>query len=275
MNKNVNSWIEGNGSLRAVFRNIILWEYTSPERSKLQLLRVTEKKNPGPYLLQYAIDRCKAEVQWISLYLPLLAFTAPVLLAFYVALLSHFVQYLYIGMGLILAMGLVFKATYFSQYQEACQFIYLAADGLLPERRLMRSGHFSPTISTVIPPPEPEAKHSPEIWESAKGSIAIVLLNELIQKECGRPNIYKGDTHKALAFYAHITGCQAKNLQGKLKCYKNREAINLSTPNIRATHKKYLDILLDYYGEIEDDILYNQAEDLQSFIERNTANRRK
>ena len=301
MNKNVNTWIEGNGTVRTVFRNMALWEYASPERSKQQLLRAIEKEgaHPSAYLLQYAIDKRKSEIQWASLYLPVLAFVAPILFVFYVLLLSHLALYLYLGIALILALSLVFKVTYFSQYQEACRFIYVAADSLLqetekegmpketkvrPEIDLTDSVNFSPALSIgegiqqdliAMPLPEAEAIISPDIPESAsKGSIAIVLLNELVHKECGRPNIYKGDTHKALAFYAHITGCQAKNLQGKLKYYKNREAINLSTANIRATHKKYLDILLDYYGETGDDILYNKAEDLQSFIE-NTANRQK
>lgn len=119
-----------------------------------------------------------------------------------------------------------------------------------------------------MPPPESEATISLEAPETAsKGSISIVLLHELIQKECERPNIYKGNTQNALAYYAHVTGCQLKNLQGKVKYYKNREAINLPTPNIRATHKKYLDILLAHYEKIGDDALYNKAQDLQAFIE--------
>lgn len=293
MNKNVITWIEGDGTVRTVFRKMALCEYITLERTKVQLLKAIGKgeDQTSPYLLRYAVDKRKMEIQWISLYLPILVMSMPVLFASKALLLSHLALHLYVWIGLVLTMSLVFRMTFFSMYQETCRFIYLAADSLLKgaekkvevteacaEIALTDSTNFSPINSAagekqqdlaVLLPPEPEATVSLEAPETAagKGSITIVLLHELIQKECGRPNIYKGNTQNALAYYVHVTGCQPKNLQGKVKNYKSREAINLSTPNIRATHKKYLDILLSYYEEIGDDALYNKAEDLQAFIE--------
>jgi hypothetical protein len=105
-------------------------------------------------------------------------------------------------------------------------------------------------------------KHSP-----IKGTISIYLLDELIKRECGRPNIHSGDIHKSTIYFTYISGCRPKNIHDKAKFYFNRESMNLSTPNARSTHRKYLEVLLEYYDEIGDNALYNQAEDLQSFIE--------
>ena|SRR5260221_11515632 len=79
MNKNGNTWMEGNGTVRTVFRTMVLWEYASPEGSKQQLLRAIGKKEDqtSPYLLRYAVDKRKMEIQWISLYLPLLVLSTP------------------------------------------------------------------------------------------------------------------------------------------------------------------------------------------------------
>jgi hypothetical protein len=59
MNKNANTWIEGNGTVRTVFRTLALSKYANSESCKLQLLNAVEKENtqPGPYLLQYVIKR--------------------------------------------------------------------------------------------------------------------------------------------------------------------------------------------------------------------------
>ncbi len=70
MRKHASTWIEGDGTVRTVFRIMALWAYTSNEKAKLQLVRVIERKGdvPGPFILQYAIDRRKKEIQWISIY---------------------------------------------------------------------------------------------------------------------------------------------------------------------------------------------------------------
>jgi hypothetical protein len=75
MKKHASTWVEGDGTVRTVFRAMALWAYLSEGRAKLQLVKVIERKNekPGPFILQYAIDRRKREIQWISLYMPLLA----------------------------------------------------------------------------------------------------------------------------------------------------------------------------------------------------------
>jgi len=100
-----------------------------------------------------------------------------------------------------------------------------------------------------------------------KGTINLILLAELIKKECGRPNIYTGDIHNTAAYYARVTGCNPKNIVDKTKYYRSREGIHVNTANIRSTHRKYLELLLTHYQEIVDDTLYRGAEDLQSFIE--------
>ncbi|MDR3669020.1 MAG: hypothetical protein P4L35_19495 [Ignavibacteriaceae bacterium] len=109
---------------------------------------------------------------------------------------------------------------------------------------------------------------------AGKGCINTLLLHELIKKECGRPNIYRGDIHKSVEYYSHITGCKAKNILDKKKLYEKRDTMDLKTANARTTHLKYLELLLGYYLEIGDDILYNKAEDLQSFIETSAQNKK-
>jgi hypothetical protein len=58
-----------------MFRALALWEYTTEEEARQQLLKVIEQGNhsPGPYMLQYAINLRKREIQWPFLYIPLFA----------------------------------------------------------------------------------------------------------------------------------------------------------------------------------------------------------
>ena len=104
-----------------------------------------------------------------------------------------------------------------------------------------------------------------------KGAISLFLLDELIKKESGRPNIHNGDIHKTIHYFSYISGCRPKNIQNKIKNYLTRRSIDLATPNTMSTHRKYLEMLLEHYEEIGDDALYKQAEDLQSFIEKSPA----
>jgi hypothetical protein len=217
-----------------------------------------------------------------------------------------------IGVGLLLILGILYRITCYTQYLEACKFIYYAGDSIIQEAAPKKTpkeldpfeiGDFvspqaihedgEPSMemtplaeeTTIGEPPLPEmhkAEDEPVVMPVAenkttisleaseipnKGSINTILLHELIKQECGQANIYRGDIHKNVIYYSHITGCKPKNILDKTKYYRNREALNLTTPNSRTTHRKYLEILLQYYGETGDDILYNKAEDLQSFIE--------
>ena len=314
MNKIVNTWIEEKGTVRTVFRKISLWKYASSESCRLQLMDAIEKGGIpiSPYVMQYAIEKRKVEVQWISVFLPLIPFVSAVLFFFYGAMNSHVVLHLYLCIILMVSLGLVYKITFFNQYLEAKKLIYYSGDALLREVSLTEApdkiGTIPPSdfaafpietkdvqirdglplllnkvIETALPAINIETHNGNSfamleaetgsiktavVSETAgKGCINTLLLHELIKKECGRPNIYRGDIHKSVEYYSHITGCKAKNILDKKKLYEKRDAIDLKTPNARTTHLKYLELLLGYYLEIGDDILYNKAEDLQSFIE--------
>lgn len=320
MNKNVNTWIEGDGTVRTVIRKMALSEYCTLDRSRQQLLSAVEKENefPGTFLLQYAINRRKLEIQWISLYLPLLAFACSAIFLLRGAMISPSPLHVWVVTGLIVSLAIIYRQTFFAQYLDASKTLSLAGDDLaekgnakLPSSmpieaeaqplvnvssELLKPG-FEAGLTTEkkqvsltaagIMQPEAELldtsgvvdalclETAVEIIEGPnKGSINTVLLHELVKKEAGRPNIHSGDIHKAVLYYAQITGCKPKNILDKTKYYKRRDAIVVNTPNARTTHKKYLDILLQYYTEIGDDALYNIAEDLQSFIEK-TAIRKK
>jgi hypothetical protein len=72
MRREMRSWIEGKGIMPAVFRALALWEYSTEEQARQQLVKALEKGNhpPGPYMLQYAINRRKQEIQWPFVYIP-------------------------------------------------------------------------------------------------------------------------------------------------------------------------------------------------------------
>ena len=72
MRPELRRWIEGKGLMSAVFRALALWEYSTEEQARQQLVKVIERGNhpPGPYILQYAINRRKQEIQWPFLYIP-------------------------------------------------------------------------------------------------------------------------------------------------------------------------------------------------------------
>jgi hypothetical protein len=312
MNNNANTWIEGDGTVRTVLRKMALAEYCTIDRSRQQLLNAVGKDNEflGTFLLQYAINRRKLEIQWISLYLPLLAFVCTAGFLLRGAIVSPSSLHVWVATGLIVSLAIIYRQTFFAQYLDGCRTLYLAGDDLA-EKGNAKQPPSTPIEAETLPfvdastetlKPACEAVStmeveqvsltSAEIMQSEaelldtqgrdveiaegpnKGSINTILLHELVKKEAGRPNIHNGDVHKAVLYYAQITGCKPKNILDKTKYYKKRDAIVLNTPNARTTHKKYLDILLQYYAEIGDDALYNTAEDLQSFIER-TAIRKK
>lgn len=315
MKRHANTWIEGDGTVRTVFRTIALWAYSSEEKAKRQLIKVMAPKNDqsGPYTLQFAIDRRKKEIQWISLYLPLLVLAIISVLLIAAGLFFRNPRNLYLSLGTVAYLGLFFRITWFTLYLDACRMLYKAGDALWKEGLGKGSSDTSEfnesfgnntaevaesmgTLSADAPealqrveqPPiqeihlqagkseipqsddsNPEelssTKHSP-----VKGVISVYLLDELIKRECGRPNIYSGDIHKSTNYFAYISGCRPKNILDKAKFYYNRESLNLRTPNARSTHRKYLEMLLAYYDEIGDNTLYKRAEDLQTFIEKTT-----
>ena len=53
MKKYASTRIEGNGTVRTVFRTMALWAYLSEERAKLQLVKVIERKTKNQDLLSY------------------------------------------------------------------------------------------------------------------------------------------------------------------------------------------------------------------------------
>ncbi|HEY4286963.1 MAG TPA: hypothetical protein VGN00_07675 [Puia sp.] len=135
MNKNANTWIEGNGTVRTVFRQLALSDYCTQERSRLQLIKAIEKKEhiSGSQLLDYAIFRRKSEIQWVSVYLPGVGFSATVLFLFHAGFTSANPMYMWLTVGLSLALSLVFRITFFAQYLDACRAIYFAGDQLTKE----------------------------------------------------------------------------------------------------------------------------------------------
>ena len=151
MRKQASTWIEGNGTVRTVFRTIALWAYLSEERAKLQLVKVIERKGdaPGPFILQYSIDRRKREIQWLSLYLPLLTLSIPSLLLIAGGLSSQNPRNLYISLAVVLYLIFLFRTTWFGLYLDACRFLHDAGDALLKER-----------LGTVWPR-KPNPPHSP------------------------------------------------------------------------------------------------------------------
>jgi hypothetical protein len=88
---NVNTWIEGNGTVRTMFRKLALYKYGTLELSKLQLINAVEKENQPLITLtiQYAIDRRKNEIQWVSLYMPLMVLMTFSLPVFNIAFAIH------------------------------------------------------------------------------------------------------------------------------------------------------------------------------------------
>jgi hypothetical protein len=305
--------------VRTVFRKLALYEYGTRDLSKQQLINAVEKENQplGTLTVQYGIDRRKKEIQWISLYIPLLAFIVLVLLAFSAVMTTHNLTQLYGGIGLLIALSFIYRTTFYSQYLEACRHIYFAGTDLerevtmpaicespdsasipmlapLPEKQELEGAEMESTVQgqpmltaeeqdtltdSPIPIPraapenhlpatfDPTDSQSEEVGTPGKGAIPTFLLDELIKKECNRPNIYRGDLTKTIKLFSYLSGCNEKNILSKVKSYRSRKSIEFVTPNARSTHRKYMENLLLHYEEMGDDILYKQAEDLQSYLE--------
>jgi hypothetical protein len=303
--RHASTWIEGNGTVRTVFRTMALYAYSTEEKAKRQLMKVMVPKNDqsGPYTLQFAIDRRKREIQWISLYLPLLVLVIVGVLLVAAGLFSRNPRNLYLSLGTVIFLGFFFRVTWFTLYLDACRFLFKAGDALLKEGLgegspdTSRFNESSGINAAAVPesmgrlsadrPEVPHRVQQPAIQEihrqaekfespkggdpdpgepwgpnnsPVKGAISIYLLDELIKRECGRPNIHSGEIHKSTKYFSFISGCRTKNILDKTKYYFNRESINLSTPNARSTHRKYLEMLLEYYDEIGDNTLYKRAE---------------
>jgi hypothetical protein len=292
MNKNVNTWIEGNGTVRTVFRELALYEYGTRDLSKLQLISAVEKENQplGTLTLQYAIDRRKKEIQWISLYLPLLTFIVLLLLVFSAIMTTLNQTNLYGGIGLTIALAFIYRTTFYAQYLDASQHIYFAGTDL--EKEVTTPTICAPPDLGSIPIPAPQAEQqvlevtemestvqeqptlaaeeqpslttysveipraasenhllatfdptdsqSDEVGTPCKGAIPTFLLDELIKKECNRPNIYRGDLRKTIRLFSYLSGCNEKNILSKVKSYRSRKSIEFLTPNAKSTHRKYM-----------------------------------
>lgn len=125
MKKEVRSWIEGKGIIPTVFRALALWEYSTEEQARQQLMKVIERGNhtPGPYILQYAIDQRKKEIQWPFLYLPLFAHLLLSLFVIMGGLFSQKPWGLSVSVAIVNCLIFIFRNTWFSKYSEACRFI--------------------------------------------------------------------------------------------------------------------------------------------------------
>jgi len=133
MNKIVNTWIEGNGTVRTVFRTLALSKYASPEACKLQLLNAVEKENtvPGPYLLQFVVKRRMDKIKWVSVYALMVAFLIVSLLTIPVIVALPGRLHFYLGISLLLGLGIAFRVTFYDQYLEAQKYLSFAGDIIL------------------------------------------------------------------------------------------------------------------------------------------------
>ena len=281
MKKFVRDWIEGNGVMQTKIRTLTNWACPTEEQTKLQLLKVIERRPGayGPHTLQYAIDRRKREIQWGFLYLPILAFSIPGLLLLIGALISQNHRLFYLTMAVIISLVFVFRSFCSTQYLEFYRITCSAADAIWKER-LGNSVHAKPPL---LPPSEiktqvgqldlpPVGDADSEDDEDAlshpgKGAIPLLLLNELIKKEAGRPNIYNGNIQETVLLHVDLSGCRAKNILSKAKYYRSRKFVPLGTENARTTHRKYLEKLLRHYQAIGDTELSKWAEDLLVYVD--------
>jgi hypothetical protein len=271
--------------MSAVFRALALWEYSTEEQARQQLVKVIERGNhpPGPYILQYAINRRKQEIQWPFLYIPAIIHLLVSINLIMEGLLSQKPWTLSVSMAVVACLLFIFRFTWFSKSSEACRFLYLAGDALSDEKlgkTEIENQQTSQGPAVAIQHGQPNIHHGgePDLEgtndaprDLVKGALPTFFLHELVKKECRRPNIYDGDIHKTTLYCVQITGCRQKNILSKAKYYITRQSIDLSTPNARSTHRKYLETLLQHYNAIGDDDLYKQAENLQTFIESSSS----
>ena len=264
MNKKFLTWMEGDGTIRTLLRKAALWDYASPERCKLRLSSAIEKKDsaPGPYLIQYAMDRRKKEVQIISHYLPLFGMFLPFLAYISLATMFRVIPHIYLGVGLMIALGIVYKYTWFCQYQLTCHYLHEAGDSLLIEL----------SKKEAIAIERPAEIQIPEIGlvkgaTNGKPNIKQFLLHELIKRECGRPNIASGSLDETTKFFSKASGCQQKYLISEARFYFKRSDIQIETSNSKTIHLGCIGTLLNHYGAIGDKELYKQCEDLQAYFE--------
>jgi len=281
MKKFVREWIEGNGVMQTKIRTLTNWACPTEEQTKLQLLKIIERRPGanGPHTLQYAIDGRKREIQWGFLYLPLLAFSIPGLLLMVGALISQNHRLFYLTIAVIISLVFVFRSFCSIQYLEFYRVTCSAADAILKDQLV----NLLPAKTPMLPPSEirtqigqldlrPTEDADSEDDEYAlshpgKGTIPLFLLNELIKKEAGRPNIYNGNLQETVLLHVDLSGCRAKNIVNKAKYYRSRKFIPLGTENARTTHRKYLDKLLRHYQAIGDAELTKVAEDLLIYID--------
>jgi len=136
MSKEVMSWIEGKGIIPAVIRALALWQHSTEEQAKQQLVKALEKGNrpPGPYMLQYAINRRKQEIHWPFLYIPAFIHLLVSLLLIMEGLISQKPWTLPIAVAVVACLFFIFRLTWFSKSSEACRFLYLAGDALSNEK---------------------------------------------------------------------------------------------------------------------------------------------
>lgn len=291
MNKKLCAWIEGDGTFRTLFRKLALWDFASADRCKVQLLLAIEKGKMavGTYGVQFAVEQRKKEVQLLTHYLPLFMVFVPALAYISLATIFRVFPHYYLGLAFSFSLIIVYKHTWFSQYVETCRYIYKAADDLLKESAarevpivpallpaaaaslILEPTTSTPDLQTPSLSVDSEDKgHLNMVLTTEishrKANIILFLLDELIRKECGRPNIHSGELKETIKFFSESSGCQLKNIITKAHVYRNRNAIKLSSENARATHLRYVNVLLGHYKAIGDTELCKQGENLLTFI---------
>jgi len=280
MRKFVREWMEENGAVHAAFQRLESWARPTEENTKLRLLKIIEKSKgaQGPFTLQFAIDRQKRKIQWVSVHIPLFAFSTIGIQLIVGALIFQNRHLLYFMLVVTLCLVIIFRSLCLNLYQESCRMICHAADSLWKERwHLAASEKVMIGALTEIKAPV-EAPNLSLVEESelqddegdiprpGKGTIPMYLLGELIKYECGRPSIFSGDLHETVLLFSDLSGRRPKNILGKAKYYRSRKSIRLDSENARTTHRKYLEKWMHHYQAIGDDISTQKAEELLVLI---------
>lgn len=263
--------------------------YDSPEDCKAKLLAVINADHfPNEFLLNHAIEVRKKEIRWRWLWIPMVMFAFLVVYLLYGALFFHVPKYVYLSLVLIIILVIVFRITFYQSYLNIYNRLSLTAASLKDEIPQVPKTK-TPDKSFFLQTRKPGLQQQPAIEERApaekkeygkeldlffakagdhevKGRIKILLLDQLVRKECNRASIFdvlSRDIDRSV----DIQGCKAKNVASQMQYYNSRKSIKLKKTHSQTTHLKYLSYLQEYYREIGEPMLEKQAEDLYYFID--------
>ncbi len=289
MKEKMTNWLEKEKRLQQFIRYIFFYSYLTPEKCRLAILQSIESSGAEPETesIQLEIYRRTIYIKAAFVYAPITLILLFHLFLFGAALKNISSPVAAVSLLISSYLIIIYRVTFLEYYLSSFQSLRIAKNkmlaslgkpatsnekvGIHQEKEGKSHGDLSFSISPYGPQQararESTEKEEAEEWAGVqKGTIATILLNELIKKECGRPCLFSGDIEKAADFHVFIAHCKKKNLLDKAKTYRRREAIRISSENSRSTHVKYLSVIADHFREIGDTELYKQAEDLRMFI---------